>query len=173
MDEVPAVHCLSKSTKNKLFSSFILNSLFLPLLVCEYYAHIECQDFAIADCKENATYVPGKDLSSVKHVHHWREGNLPQSSKCASCKKTCWSSECLTGNLLNFLILTGIDCIFYYHLRISLWMVWHYNSRRLSSLCFSRMHFRWTCAHLFTTTCCFDSTNWSADGSNIRCPSEK
>jgi diacylglycerol kinase (ATP) len=65
--------------------------------VCEYYAHVECQDFAIADCKENATYVPGKDLSSVKHEHHWREGNLPQSSKCAYCKKTCWSSECLTG----------------------------------------------------------------------------
>lgn len=65
--------------------------------VCEYYAHVECQDFAIADCKENATYVPGKDLSSVKHLHHWREGNLPQSSKCAYCKKTCWSSECLTG----------------------------------------------------------------------------
>ncbi|CRL08161.1 CLUMA_CG020913, isoform B [Clunio marinus] len=65
--------------------------------VCEYYAHIECQDFAIADCKENATYVPGKELVSVKHVHHWREGNLPQSSKCAYCKKTCWSTECLTG----------------------------------------------------------------------------
>lgn len=69
------------------------------VLVCEYYAHIECQDFAIADCKENATYVPGKELLSVKHVHHWREGNLPQSSKCAYCKKTCWSSECLTGKL--------------------------------------------------------------------------
>lgn len=69
----------------------------ITFLVCEYYAHIECQDFAIADCKENATYVPGKELGSVKHVHHWREGNLPQSSKCAYCKKTCWSSECLTG----------------------------------------------------------------------------
>lgn len=67
-------------------------------LVCEYYAHVECQDFAIADCKENATYVPGKELGHVKHGHHWREGNLPQSSKCAHCKKTCWSSECLTGN---------------------------------------------------------------------------
>lgn len=29
--------------------------------------------------------------------HHWREGNLPSTSKCAYCKKTCWSSECLTG----------------------------------------------------------------------------
>ncbi|KAL5110455.1 Diacylglycerol kinase theta [Taenia crassiceps] len=30
-------------------------------------------------------------------VHHWREGNLPANSKCSSCKKTCWSAECLTG----------------------------------------------------------------------------
>lgn len=65
--------------------------------VCEYFAHVECQDFAVADCNENATYIPGKDLTSVKHQHHWREGNLPQTSKCAYCKKTCWSSECLTG----------------------------------------------------------------------------
>ncbi|XP_017113552.1 diacylglycerol kinase theta isoform X5 [Drosophila elegans] len=75
LDETPAVHCL----------------------VCEYFAHIECQDFAVPDCTENATYVPGKELLNVKHQHHWREGNLPSTSKCAYCKKTCWSSECLTG----------------------------------------------------------------------------
>lgn len=68
-----------------------------PPTVCEYFAHAECQDFAIPDCKENATYVPGKELGHVKHQHHWREGNLPQSSKCAHCKKACWSYECLTG----------------------------------------------------------------------------
>lgn len=38
-----------------------------PRAVCEYFAHVECQDFAVPDCKENATYVPGKELSSVKH----------------------------------------------------------------------------------------------------------
>lgn len=70
-------------------------SLFFP--VCEYYVHVECQDFAVADCKENATYLPGKNLSSVHHQHHWREGNLPSNSKCALCKKTCWTSECLSG----------------------------------------------------------------------------
>ncbi|XP_059612131.1 diacylglycerol kinase theta isoform X4 [Phlebotomus argentipes] len=75
LDETPAVHCM----------------------ICEYFAHVECQDFAVADCKENATYVPGKDLGSVKHQHHWREGNLPQTSKCYHCKKSCFSSECLTG----------------------------------------------------------------------------
>ena len=65
--------------------------------VCEYFVHTECQDFAVADCKENATYLPGKDLAQVKHTHHWREGNLPSSSKCAVCKKNCFSAECLSG----------------------------------------------------------------------------
>ncbi|XP_072765887.1 diacylglycerol kinase theta isoform X9 [Anoplolepis gracilipes] len=65
--------------------------------ICEYFVHIECQDFAVADCKENATYLPGKDLSAVKHTHHWREGNLPNSSKCAVCKKSCVTAECLAG----------------------------------------------------------------------------
>ncbi|KAG5453586.1 Diacylglycerol kinase theta [Clonorchis sinensis] len=32
-----------------------------------------------------------------QQFHHWREGNLPMTSKCAACKKTCWSTECLTG----------------------------------------------------------------------------
>lgn len=71
-------------------------SSFFPA-VCEYFVHIECQDFAVADCKENATYLPGKDLSAVKHTHHWREGNLPNNSKCALCKKSCFSAECLSG----------------------------------------------------------------------------
>ncbi|XP_074104243.1 diacylglycerol kinase theta isoform X3 [Cotesia typhae] len=65
--------------------------------ICEYFVHTDCQDFALADCKENATYLPGKDLSSVTHTHHWREGNLPTNSKCAVCKKGCCSTECLSG----------------------------------------------------------------------------
>ncbi|KAI4472495.1 hypothetical protein M0802_016767 [Mischocyttarus mexicanus] len=68
-----------------------------PDKVCEYFVHTECQDFAMADCKENATYLPGKDLAAVKHTHHWREGNLPSNSKCAVCKKNCFSAECLSG----------------------------------------------------------------------------
>ncbi|CAH8457410.1 unnamed protein product [Heterobilharzia americana] len=34
---------------------------------------------------------------SPRQTHHWREGNLPTNSKCFICRKTCWSSECLTG----------------------------------------------------------------------------
>lgn len=67
------------------------------IVVCEYYVHVECQDFAVTDCKENATYVPGKHLAQVHHQHHWREGNLPKDSKCALCKKNCCTTECLSG----------------------------------------------------------------------------
>ncbi|XP_053605652.1 diacylglycerol kinase theta isoform X3 [Plodia interpunctella] len=72
LDELPALHCM----------------------ICEYYVHGECVDFAAADCKENATYCAG---SEPRHVHHWREGNLPASSKCAACRRACYSAECLTG----------------------------------------------------------------------------
>lgn len=65
--------------------------------VCEYYVHSECVDFAAADCRENATYVPEVRLADVRHRHHWREGNLTPATKCVACRKACWSAECLTG----------------------------------------------------------------------------
>ncbi|XP_030762048.1 diacylglycerol kinase theta isoform X2 [Sitophilus oryzae] len=65
--------------------------------ICEYYVHVECQDFAVPDCKENATYVPGKEVEEVVHTHQWREGNLPSGSKCEYCRKTCSNTECLSG----------------------------------------------------------------------------
>ncbi|PAA62561.1 hypothetical protein BOX15_Mlig019125g1 [Macrostomum lignano] len=63
--------------------------------ICEYYCHLECQDFVTNDCKECATY--GPESQQLGPAHHWREGNLPGNSKCAVCKRTCWSSECLSG----------------------------------------------------------------------------
>ncbi|XP_063387709.1 diacylglycerol kinase theta isoform X2 [Cydia fagiglandana] len=72
LDELPALHCM----------------------ICEYYVHGECVDFAAADCKENATYCAG---SEPRPAHHWREGNLPANSKCAACRRACCSAECLTG----------------------------------------------------------------------------
>ncbi|XP_053947465.1 diacylglycerol kinase theta isoform X2 [Anastrepha ludens] len=98
----PVAHCWSEPTHHKKKFCTVCrrrldDSPAVHCLICEYFAHLECQDFAVPDCTENATYVPGKELQSVKHQHHWREGNLPPTSKCAYCKKTCWSSECLTG----------------------------------------------------------------------------
>ncbi|KAL7642543.1 UNVERIFIED_CONTAM: hypothetical protein RMT77_007104 [Armadillidium vulgare] len=65
--------------------------------VCEYYVHIECSDFSVANCKDSAIYNPQQTLESVEQNHHWREGNLPPNSKCAADKKTCWTAECLAG----------------------------------------------------------------------------
>ena len=38
--------------------------------VCEYYAHLDCQDFVVSDCKECATYGPQKDLVRVKIINY-------------------------------------------------------------------------------------------------------
>ncbi|XP_026672089.1 diacylglycerol kinase theta isoform X5 [Ceratina calcarata] len=98
----PVAHCWSEPVHcRKKFCNVcrkrLDDNLSVHCEICDYFVHAECQDFAVADCKENATYLPGKDLSQVKHTHHWREGNLPSNSKCAVCKKTCCSAECLSG----------------------------------------------------------------------------
>ncbi|KAK9880180.1 hypothetical protein WA026_010053 [Henosepilachna vigintioctopunctata] len=98
----PVAHCWSDQFFHKrrfcnVCRKRLDDSLSIHCEICEYFVHIECQDFAVADCKENATFLPGKQLDFVHHQHHWREGNLPQNSKCALCKKTCFTTECLSG----------------------------------------------------------------------------
>ncbi|XP_012276766.1 diacylglycerol kinase theta isoform X1 [Orussus abietinus] len=98
----PVAHCWSEQAHHKkkfcnVCRKRLEDNLSIHCEICEYFVHTDCQDFAVADCKENATYLPGKDLASVKHTHHWREGNLPSSSKCVVCKKGCFSAECLSG----------------------------------------------------------------------------
>ncbi|XP_076173552.1 diacylglycerol kinase theta isoform X3 [Ptiloglossa arizonensis] len=100
--KTPVAHCWSEQVhRRRKFCNVcrkrLDDSLSIQCEICEYLVHTECQDFAVADCKENATYLPGKDLAQVKHTHHWREGNLPSSSKCAVCKKNCFSAECFSG----------------------------------------------------------------------------
>lgn len=99
--------------------------------------HTECQDFAVADCKENATYLPGKDLAAVKHTHHWREGNLPSSSKCAVCKKSCFSAECLSGFRCEWCGVTVIYLSqtrsFYFTANVLPTFVSYYNSITISN----------------------------------------
>lgn len=65
--------------------------------VCHYYTHVDCIPSAVADCKETATYHPGKLLQSVHHEHHWREGNLRPGAVCYACAKQCWTTDCLAG----------------------------------------------------------------------------
>ena len=69
------------------------NTLISPPSVCEYYAHIDCSDFSVPNCKNSATYQPGTTLETVLQRHHWREGNLPPSSKCAVSDSKCAVSD--------------------------------------------------------------------------------
>uniref|UniRef100_A0A0K8SI41 Diacylglycerol kinase n=1 Tax=Lygus hesperus TaxID=30085 RepID=A0A0K8SI41_LYGHE len=98
----PVAHCWSEQAHHKrkfcnVCRKKLDDTVSTHCEICEYFVHVDCQDFAVADCKENATYLPGKELSLVHHEHHWREGNLPPNSRCAVCKKQCGSLECLSG----------------------------------------------------------------------------
>merc|ERR1712142_722373 len=98
----PLAHCWSEPGHYKrkfcnLCRRRLEDSSAIRCDVCEYYAHVDCQDFVVSDCKECATFVPGKKKGEIIQYHHWRDGNLPGNSKCLVCKKTCWSSECLAG----------------------------------------------------------------------------
>lgn len=98
----PVAHCWSEPFHQKrkfcnVCRKRLDDSLSVHCEICEYFVHVDCQDFAVADCKENATFLPGKQLNYVHHQHHWREGNLPNNSKCALCKKNCFTAECLSG----------------------------------------------------------------------------
>ena len=44
-----------------------MNCTFL-VAVCDYYVHLECQDFVVSDCKECATYTPNLDRVSTTTV---------------------------------------------------------------------------------------------------------
>ena len=72
---------------------------FSLIAVCDYYLHEICQEFAVPNCVESATYDPSKSLNEYTKgtTHHFQEGNLPSNSKCAKCRKSCWSAECLMG----------------------------------------------------------------------------
>ncbi|XP_071956789.1 diacylglycerol kinase theta-like isoform X2 [Antedon mediterranea] len=65
--------------------------------VCEYYAHLGCLDFVVSDCRKCSNYEESKEMGEKKFVHHWREGNLPPSGKCALCKCKCGTTECLSS----------------------------------------------------------------------------
>lgn len=71
-------------------------ALFVCVTVCEYYVHIECQDFALSNCKQCATYTRN---APTAQSHHWREGNIATGGggvKCAACRRAILT-ECLTG----------------------------------------------------------------------------
>ncbi|XP_012222170.2 diacylglycerol kinase eta isoform X2 [Linepithema humile] len=64
--------------------------------VCKCKVHKRCSAKAINNCKWTTLASVGKDIiedqdGNITMPHQWMEGNLPVSSKCFVCEKTCGS----------------------------------------------------------------------------------
>ncbi|CAL7943612.1 unnamed protein product [Xylocopa violacea] len=64
--------------------------------ICKYKVHKQCSIKAINNCKWTTLASIGKDIiedqdGNITMPHQWMEGNLPVSSKCSVCDKTCGS----------------------------------------------------------------------------------
>ncbi|KAM9317127.1 diacylglycerol kinase delta [Gastrophryne carolinensis] len=63
--------------------------------VCKFKAHKRCAVRATNNCKWTTLASIGTDIiedeDGVSMPHQWLEGNLPVSSKCTVCEKTCGS----------------------------------------------------------------------------------
>ncbi|XP_052868545.1 diacylglycerol kinase eta [Anopheles cruzii] len=64
--------------------------------VCKCKVHKRCAAKAISNCKWTTLASVGKDIieecdGNLVMPHQWMEGNLPVSSKCMVCDKTCGS----------------------------------------------------------------------------------
>uniref|UniRef100_A0A8C5PLV7 Diacylglycerol kinase n=1 Tax=Leptobrachium leishanense TaxID=445787 RepID=A0A8C5PLV7_9ANUR len=96
---VPVSHCFrSPGHYKKKFCAVcrkhLDDSLALRCEVCELHVHSDCVLFACSDCRQ--CHHQGQQDHDTYH-HHWREGNFSSSARCEVCKKTCGSSEVLSG----------------------------------------------------------------------------
>uniref|UniRef100_A0A8B9I404 Diacylglycerol kinase n=1 Tax=Anser brachyrhynchus TaxID=132585 RepID=A0A8B9I404_9AVES len=95
---VPVAHCFGPPGHYKRkFCTVCRKSLESPAFrceVCELHVHTDCILFACSDCRQ--CHQDGHQDQDTYH-HHWREGNLPSGARCEVCKKTCGSSEVLSG----------------------------------------------------------------------------
>uniref|UniRef100_A0A673AQQ7 Diacylglycerol kinase n=1 Tax=Sphaeramia orbicularis TaxID=375764 RepID=A0A673AQQ7_9TELE len=62
--------------------------------VCELHVHADCAVFSCADCR--SCHLDGTTEQDTFH-HHWREGNLASAARCEVCRRSCGSSDVLSG----------------------------------------------------------------------------
>uniref|UniRef100_A0A668A5I5 Diacylglycerol kinase n=1 Tax=Myripristis murdjan TaxID=586833 RepID=A0A668A5I5_9TELE len=62
--------------------------------VCELHVHADCAVFSCADCR--SCHQDGMMEPDTFH-HHWREGNLASAARCEVCRRSCGSSDVLSG----------------------------------------------------------------------------
>ncbi|XP_062069219.1 diacylglycerol kinase theta [Lepus europaeus] len=95
---VPVAHCFGpRGLYKRKFCAVCRKGLEAPALrceVCELHVHPDCVPFACSDCRQ--CHQDGH-LDADWRQHHWREGNLSPGARCEVCRKTCGSSDVLTG----------------------------------------------------------------------------
>ncbi|XP_059845775.1 diacylglycerol kinase theta-like isoform X2 [Hypanus sabinus] len=97
--KIPVAHCLGVPAHYKKKFCIVCRrqldeSPAIRCEVCELHVHVDCSPFACSDCRR--CHQDGQHERESYH-HHWREGNLPPSARCDVCKKSCGSSEVLSG----------------------------------------------------------------------------
>ncbi|XP_056374232.1 diacylglycerol kinase theta isoform X2 [Hyla sarda] len=96
---VPVAHCFRPPGHYKkkfctVCRKLLEDTLTIRCEVCELHVHTDCVLFTCSDCRQ--CHHDGQHDHDTYH-HHWREGNLSSSARCEVCKKTCGSSEVLSG----------------------------------------------------------------------------
>ncbi|XP_058506003.1 diacylglycerol kinase theta-like [Solea solea] len=108
--QVPVAHCFGPAGQKKRFCCVCRKQTEghagdLRCEVCELHVHADCAAFTCADCRRShldgsVEQVRGEtDFLSLQDTfhHHWREGNLPSAARCEVCRRSCASSDILTG----------------------------------------------------------------------------
>lgn len=95
----PVAHCLVPVGHKKRFCSVCRKptggSTDLRCEVCELHVHSDCAVFSCADCRRSHLDTPSQPQDPWPH--HWREGCASSSARCEVCRRSCGSSELLTG----------------------------------------------------------------------------
>ncbi|XP_033823002.1 diacylglycerol kinase theta-like [Periophthalmus magnuspinnatus] len=96
---VPVAHCLLPAGHKKRFCSVCRKptggSTDLRCEVCELHVHSDCAVFSCADCR--CSHMDSPLQFPDTWPHHWREGCASSSCRCEVCRRSCGSSDVLTG----------------------------------------------------------------------------
>ncbi|KAJ4922559.1 hypothetical protein JOQ06_016563 [Pogonophryne albipinna] len=148
--QVPVSHCFGPAGQKKRFCSVCRKqtegNTALRCEVCELHVHADCSLFSCADCR--SSQVDGTLQQDTFH-HHWREGNLPAAARCDVCRRSCSSSDVMTGTRCEWCgITTHVACYLSVPAECTLGrlrgMMLPPSCVRLDSRNFSKMHLRAT-----------------------------
>ncbi|KAM4621925.1 diacylglycerol kinase theta [Polymixia lowei] len=155
--QVPVAHCFGPAGQKKRFCCICRKhtegNTALRCEVCELHVHADCAIFSCADCRR--CHLDDTQDQDTFH-HHWREGNLWSGARCEVCRRSCGSSDVLSGMRCEWCGITSHaacysslppDC----HLGRLRQMILPPTALRLSSRNFSKMH-----CYRITETCSHD-----------------